>query len=248
MIMRSTQFLLLSLVLSVCLLCVGCASGMRRTPVAGPPADAVELVVFNDGFHSGILAPFDPDLRWLDASGDEVVKYPWMEVGFAADDWVNAHQGGCIAKTKLVINGSPGVLMLEFYPTAVRPPRNVGVEVRTWKITVSHESWIRMVAWLHEWTDLSIVRVRNPGETRWFAFSSKPWTIARNCNDFVIEWLRVGGLDSQWHLGYTAEGFRGQMDCIAAELSKSRVTVVGPLSTEPLSTEPLPPEPLPTKP
>lgn len=210
------------------LMSAGCASRMSRSPVAGPPADAVELVVFNDGFHSGILSPFAPDLLWLDESDDQIAKYPWMEVGFAADDWVNAHQGGCVAKTKLVISGSPGIMMLEHYPTPARPARNTGVPVRTWKLTVSRESWTRMVAWLHDWIDLSIIRVRHPNETRWFAFSTKKWTLQRNCNDFVIEWLRAGGIESGWHWGYTAEGFCGQMDCIEAELKKSGVTVIGP--------------------
>ena len=122
--------------------------------------------------------------------------------------------------------------MLEFYQTPLRPPRNLGVPVKTWKLRVSQESWTKMVQWLHGWTDLSIVRVRNPGETRWFAFSSKPWTIARNCNDFVIEWLRAGGIDSMWHWGYTAEGFCGQMDYIEASLTKANVTVVGSLPGE----------------
>lgn len=211
----------------------GCASGMRRTPVAGLSAQTVELLVFNDGFHSGIMAPFEPDLRWLDASDDGVQQYPWIEFGYAADDWVNASQSGCISKTKLAINGSPGILMLEFYPTFNRPPRNVGVPVKTWKLTVSRESWLQMVAALHEWTDLSIVRVRNSGEKRWFAFSTKRWTIARNCNDFVIECLRAGGIDSMWHLGYTADGFCRQMDYIEATLKKANVTVVGPLLSEP---------------
>ncbi len=222
--------------LLLCLLCMlgaGCASRMSRPPVSGTPIDAVELVVFNDGFHSGILAPFSPDLLWLDETVDEISAYPWLEVGFAADDWVNAHQGGCIAKTKLVVSGSPGIIMLQHHPTPVRPARDAGVTVHTWKLTVSRESWTRMVAFLHEWVDLSIIRVRHVGEPRWFAFSTKHWTIARNCNNFVIEWLRAGGIDSAWHWGYTAEGFCGQMACIEQALQKNHITVIGPLPVAP---------------
>lgn len=212
-------------VFALCALLAGCG-GLRQVPPAGISAGAIEVVVFNDGFHSGLLVPHCPELAWVDSQEDAIAVWPWLEVGFGADDWINAREGTSFSKTKLALTGSTGVLMLEHYQTLKRPDRDVGVPSQFWHLRFTPQAWSRMVAFLKPWSDTSIVRLRHGDETRFFIFSPMHWTITRNCHDFVFEWLAAGGLPTTWQMGYTSNWFRTKMDAIVQQLNEAHIDVI----------------------
>lgn len=207
---------------------------MRRLPPAGNADGATEVVVFNDGFHSGILVPHVPELAWLDSRNDAIAVWPWLEVGFGADDWVNARQGTSLSKTKLALAGSSGVLMLEHFQTLNRPDRDVGTATRYWHLRFTPAAWARMVEFLKPWADVTIVRLRHGEETRYFIFCPMHWGITRNCHDFVLEWLAAGGLPMTWQMGYTSAGFRSKMEAVAQQLHDAHIEVID-VGAEPAS-------------
>lgn len=224
-------------------LLAGCG-GLRQLPPAGLPAGAVEVVVFNDGFHSGLLVPHVPELAWLDTQDDAIAAWPWNEVGFGADDWVNAREGNSMSKTKLALTSSTGVLMLEHYQTIKRPDRDAGVASQFWHLRFTPAAWERMVAFLKPWADTSIVRLRHGDETRFFIFSPMHWSITRNCHDFVLEWLAAGGLPVTWQMGYTSNWFRNKMNAVVMQLNEAHIEVidVAPESKSPATPPPPPME------
>ena len=212
-------------IIALCTWLAGCG-GLRQLPPAGDPAGAVEVVVFNDGFHSGLLVPHCPELAWLDTQDDAIAAWPWIEVGFGADDWINAREGTSLSKTKLALTGSTGVLMLEHYQTIKRPDRDAGVASQFWHLRFTLKAWARMVAFLKPWVDTSIVRLRHGNETRFFIFSPIHWSITRNCHDFVLEWLAAGGLPVTWQMGYTSNWFRNKMSAVVGQLDEAHIEVI----------------------
>jgi len=218
-------FLRTLIILVVCLGLAGCG-GLRRLPSPGIATDAIEVVVFNDGFHSGLLVPNRPELNWLDTQDDAIAKWPWLEIGFGADDWINAQEGTSLSKTRLALMGSAGVLMLEHYQTPTRPDRNPGTPSKFWHLRFTPEAWARMVDFLKPWTDTSIVRLRQGDETRFFVFSPIQWTITQNCHDFVLDWLAAGGLPTVWQAGTTSDWFRLKIDEVVRQLQDGGISVV----------------------
>ena len=203
-------------VLAVILALSGC-SGLSRPLKPAASGAGHPLTVFSDGFHAGFLVPWSEDLRWLDLTDDDISRAATrVEIGFGADNWVAMQEPSSGATCSTALWGGPGVIMGALWPDEVRPPRASDQPVRFWRLSIDEAGWIRLKAYLHDWADLSIRRVRPAGTRQFFLFSNRRWMLHRNCNDFIIEGLRVAGVDSSWRLGYTASGFCAQMDAIVA--------------------------------
>ena len=217
-----------TLITLAALLLSGCA-GLARQPVqAVPSAGDVRIVVFNDGFHGGFLLPARAELAFLDPVTEGTpATWPWIEVGFGADAWIAAQDPGCCTATWLAFSRSEAVLMCERLPDERRQPRDADTPIHFWALTLSPESWRRLVDSIRLWVVDDLVQPRRPEQPRFMRFASRKWSSFRNCNDFVVENLDAAGLDLSWRAIYTSGVFRGIMDDAADELEETRTTVIG---------------------
>jgi hypothetical protein len=222
--LRPAHFLL-----SVCLVAVlgGCGQPLRSLPPAGLTAHH-QVVVFNDGSHSGLLLPWpDPDLVFLDPRNDDPPsRMPWLEIGFGADAWTRLGGGSSVA-ARLAFGSSAAVLMLRHQPGMFPMPRP-GVEPQLWKVDLDQAAWERLKAHLAAAVDRELSYPRKPGATDWVVFAVERWSIVHNCHDWTAGCLVVCGLDIDHPIGRTSSGFQEEITAISRQLAEAGITVIGP--------------------
>lgn len=218
----------LGCLLFAALLLSGCATGLARPARGAPVTDTdVTVVVFNDGFHSGLLVPRSPELADLDPQAEgPAVALPWLELGFGADAWVAAHDPGCCTATWLIFSRSPGVLMCEHLANPTRKPRDPNTTLHLWPLRFTAAAWQRLSTEIRTWVDTGLVQPRQPTQASFMRFSTKRWTSFRNCNDFVIETLAPAGLEMVWRPAYTVSGFAAVMEGVVTELERDGIKVI----------------------
>lgn len=206
----------------------GCATGLARPArgVVAAPTD-IEVVVFNDGFHSGLIVPLRPELVDLDPQkAGTAATLPWLELGFGADAWVATHDPGCCTATWLAFSRSAGVVMCEHLPEPTRKPRDAETPIRFWSLRFTEPAWQRLVAEVHTWAETGLVQPRQADKAVFMRYATKRWSSFHNCSDFVVETLAPAGLQIAWRPIYTIGGFAAVMDGVQRDLQRDGVTVI----------------------
>jgi hypothetical protein len=219
---RSPAPLLLAIVL---LLAAGCGQALRSLPPQGLTAHR-EIVVFSDGFHSGLLLPWpDPALAALDpATGDGPASLPWFEVGFGAAAWMLEAQPGCCTATGMVVCPVPGALAMRHHRDPAPLPRS-GAATRTWRLTVDADGWTALAAALR--ADRGPGEPRLPGNPALLCSSPRRWSVLANCHDWTVSRLRDAGLDLRDRTWRGNRDLVGDLDRAVVELAAAGRLVVG---------------------
>ncbi len=215
---------------ALALLLTACGPGrLERLPPAGLVA-ASQVLVFADGMHSGVVLDKTPAIAALDPQTEGVpAGYPFMEVGFAADEWIVAQEPGCCAKLSLAFGSSRGVLYLVQLPSFERPPREAGTPIRTWTLQLSAEARRRLEARIAGWVDGEApLLLRPPARTTTMRYVNRRWAVSHNCHDFTVDVLRAAGLELEIRSIYDNDRFADEMDEAVRQLAAGAITVVGP--------------------
>jgi hypothetical protein len=226
--MTRLPFVFLCAMAALCCL-TGCSRPLQTIPPAGLVA-ADRLLVFADGLHSGLVLSKSPSLATLDAQPEgPPVTLPFMEVGFAADEWIANESPGSGMKLRMAFGTSGGVLDLCHRAEMSRPARSPDIALRTWTLEVSAEGRQALDTFILAWRNASAPQMlRPPLRPTTFRFSTHRWSIFHNCHDFSVLALRAAGLDLTIKNLYTNDVFISQMDEALATLAASGITVIGP--------------------
>ncbi len=203
----------------------GCATLARPVVKADPSSDDVTITVFNDGFHSGFLVPIRD--RFVDLDTVQPPAGPVMEVGYAADAWVMRDNPNFWTMMTLAIQGGPGLLWCQYQAGYERPQRTEADPIRYWRFRLSRPAWQRFQNGILTWTDSALDRPRSVGHPTFIRFSPRSWSMANNCNDFVIDNLAAAGIDPGWRFGYTSGVFSHQLDEIQSWLRQEGIEAIG---------------------
>jgi hypothetical protein len=173
------------LVLCLALL-VGCAAPIR--PPGHP--DGV-VVVFADGFHSGIVlerADVPPRLLPL------VAEAPWVAVHFGEQRWISGEADGVLEALRLGLSGGGGGVQVDAIDWWVHDRGGTDTsEVRVWAFPVTRAELAGVRARLDFWIEPDAVRhPLRPGACWWPA--SRDWTLRTNCHDFTVDLLDGAGI------------------------------------------------------
>ncbi len=225
----------LAAILSCCILIiaglgsVGCT--WRRAPVDPPAPITLEVMVFNDGFHSGFIVPYDRLGLRLDLP--RVVRPPvaqarFVEVGFTERDWAlwidhtTGHVLGMLFRT------SPGGVALRWLPTRERSavddrPR----QVYRLALTARGEAAFRatVLDWLDP-TPPALVPVDDPAFV--LPASTRRYWLWRNCHDFTAEVLAAVGLPVQGSMVRTPSSFAVELERLFSAMEDFGLTRIEP--------------------
>lgn len=219
----------LSWLVLVCLLAsVGCA-GLSRLPPTGQPIHR-EILVFDDGFHSGLVLPKQDGLEALDPRKEgAAASLPFVEIGFGSDAWAAIEDPGCVFTTRLALLGGTGVLMCEHRSASTRPPRDDATPIRFWRLPLSAAGWQALVAAVQAEVDASVPALpRHPDRSFFLLPARNDWSLSRNCHCFTVTLLRRCGLPLAWRPWHSSAMLTRQLDAAMAELAAGGVAGVGP--------------------
>lgn len=210
-------------------LLAGCAGRLERLPPPNLP-ESERILVFADGLHSGVVVAMSPALADLDPQPEgPPAALPYLEVGFAADEWIAASEPGSGTKLRMAFGTSGGVLDLCHRAELARPPRSADIPLRTWIIPLSAEGRRRLDTCIRSWGNREAPQMlRPPARPTTFRFANRRWSIFHNCHDFTVEVLRAAGLELEVLSIYDNDRLAKQMDEAVRQMAEGSITVVGP--------------------
>jgi hypothetical protein len=210
-------------ILVVAVLLAGCG-GLRSLPPDGLPA-AGEVVVLVDHFHSVVILPGEamrPETR------GPVPFSRLVAVHFGEERWLTDPEVGAGHGCILAVAGGPGMVVMNPLPRvdptvmAMDPRRT-----RSWRFPISADGLAAMDARLRTtWLGGRVMEL--PDVDAYLVASPRPWTLGKNCHDFTVDLLRVGGLDLPAMPIVQAPGLAYRLDSAVAGLRRAGISVIGP--------------------
>lgn len=188
-VVRASVVRIAPLLAVVCLL-AGCAAHVARAPAA--PDDLI--VVFADGFHSGVLLPRDLVPARLQPHGAvDLQGWGWVVVHFGERRWILGEADSCLDAVRLAVLTGEGGVQVDVVPWWMHDRGGTDTEhERVWVFPASRGEIAGLLARLAEWLGPSGGGQIGPA-TCWWP-SSRAWTLARNCHDFTADLLAGAGI------------------------------------------------------
>ncbi len=182
--------------------------GCGDTARAERSTDAL-IIVFADGFHSGIIlerSETPPALLPPESST------PWVVVHFGERRWITGEADGCWDAIRLGVASGEGGVQVDCVPWWIHTrggtdPR----EQRVWVFPVSAAQVTGLRARLDSWNTPGGSRHDIRPGTCWWP-SSKPWELTGNCHDFTVDLLAGAGIHVDRPLIMVAGPLRAALD------------------------------------
>ncbi len=189
------------------LLLAGCGIESRPGPSAGPPDGLV--VVFADGFHSGIvLARVDSPVELLSTADAR----PWVAFHFGERRWITGEAGGVLDACRLGICAGDGGMQVDDLDWWVHDRGGTDrSQVRIWVFPASAADLEGVRTRLRAWVSPDATRIPLRPGTGWWA-SSHPWSVGGNCHDFTADILHGAGIEVARPPVMLAGGLRASLD------------------------------------
>lgn len=195
------------LLASILLLCAGCGDVARPARLVGAP-DGV-LVVFADGFHSGVI------LSRHEAPGELLPPHErrdWAAFHFGVRDWITGAAGGPVDAMLLAVHPGPGGMQVDGLDWWVHD--RGGTErsrLRVWAFPVSAGELAGARACLRAWVEPGAqAEALRPGSCWWPVVHD--WSLRNNCHDFTAAVLHAAGIDVARPWIMQAGGLRDALD------------------------------------
>lgn len=196
------------------LLLAGCA----RAPMAAPAAEAL-IVVFADGFHSGIvLARADVPAGLLPPQATR----PWVAIHFGERRWISGQADGLCDALRLGLSAGEGGVQVDSVAWWVHDRGGTDpARVRVWAFPVARRSLEALTARLDSWIEPEAVQAQlRPGSAWWP--SRRAWTLRTNCHDFTADLLSAAGIPVSTPPIMLAEPLRHALDRAWSEADAGR--------------------------
>lgn len=222
------------------LLLAGCSTLRTMPPKDLTPAH--QIIVFSDGFHTGLMldkaslpADFDPH------PDDAIAARPFITVHFGEERWTSGADNSWAHAVGLVFIPGNGVVQSDHTRRDLSDVPGLEMEkLRTWVFKVNQAGNERMVARLQKEWMTGIVMTRREGEASSLYLSPQSWSVFNSCHDFTVDMLRAAGLDLRGRWLYLAGGVCTDLNDAETELRAAGITVIG---VEPSSVPPAPQPP-----
>lgn len=195
-----------------------------RVP-SDPAHPAATVTVFNDGFHSGFIVPYD-DLPF-ELSTAEGKKPPFVEVGFSEWKWgmnfdrTNSHA------LRLVFWPSPGVVMVSYLADE---RRNADTLVPRIAFAIPLDAaqkqafYDELLAWIDP-RKPALYTTSGERPTHFLA-STHSYMLQSNCHDFTAHMLRVIGIPVPRTLARTPARFTRELKLMVFEAREAGWPIV----------------------
>lgn len=218
----------MSLLMCVALLAAsGCAT-VRTMPPAGLHADH-QLVVFTDGFHSGVVLDKAALPTALDPhTGDEPASWPQQTLHFGEEKWTAGYDNSMLHALGLVFFPGEGVVQSDHTRNGLVdvPGLELG-KLRMWIFPVNQAGIDALVSDLQNNWMTGVVMPREPGTPSTLYPAAHSWSVYHNCHDFTLDMLRSAGLDLRGRWLYLAGGLTTDLDQATKEMARAGITVIG---------------------
>lgn len=200
-----------ALVLPLLLLLGACAPGAGR---AAAPVPAGVLVVFADGFHSGvILARGDSPPELLPPGAAR----PWTAFHFGERGFITGAEAGAADAARLGLVGGPGGMQVDALGWWVHDRGGTDrARVRVWAFPATAAELDGVRARLRGWVDPAAAAEPLAPGSAWLP-SRRRWTLATNCHDFTADILAGAGIRLRGAPIRLAGGLRQALDEAWAE-------------------------------
>lgn len=170
------------------LMLCGCSS----RAVVEPIPTSVEIAVFNDGFHSGLLIPRDSFALEVHSNfTDKSLSY--VEVGFSDWQWITGQDRSPKHISRLLILPGDGALIVKLKEvpdiTSLKDSRCFAFSIK-----IDQETLDKINAEIIRWIDLrrpGVASKQDPGAH--YFHSTKPYLLSGNCHDFTAQLLQSTG-------------------------------------------------------
>ncbi|MBA3708724.1 MAG: DUF2459 domain-containing protein [Planctomycetes bacterium] len=206
----------------------GCMASSRRTRAADEPA-VMTLTVFEDGFHSGFIVPYQGLPIELDRQrGSDRVPMDYVEISYGDAAWLQDLDRSLLHGLRITVATGDGMFLMINHPfPACEGPD--GVNARYWDIPLTAAGRDAFVAALDSWLDRSRAYVRPPDDPMFLFDSTHRYQLFGNCHDFTIAGLKAIGFPWNGHSIIATSGCMNQALTDGVErLRRSGITALGP--------------------
>ncbi len=190
--------------LFLCVMLAGCAASNRP-----PESSEGVVVVFADGFHSGIIlerAEVPPRLL------PPLAEAPWVAVHFGEQHWISGEAGGVLDALRLGLSWGDGGVQVDAIDWWVHDRGGTDTrQVRVWVFPVSRTELVGLRARLDSWVGPGAVcHPIGPSACWWPA--TRDWTLRTNCHDFTVDLLDGAGIRLERPPVWQASPLRAALD------------------------------------
>ncbi len=207
---------------------VGCGARSVHIP-RSDPEPAMTLTVFDDGFHSGFILPYDgmPIVLDRERAQAQPPLPPFVEIGFGEARWLQGLDRSFLHAVRLGVWPADGMIMMVNLPERIRTDAEAA-HTRYWELQLTVAGKRAVYAEFDRWIDRRRVYVRPANDPQFFYESTHRYTVFRNCHDFTLAILRAAcfPLGSRW---VTSSGsFDRQMSRGVELLQAAGIHAIGP--------------------
>jgi hypothetical protein len=220
----------LGLVVVLGWLLVGCSALTRHPPAARGPTH--QLTVFCDDFHSGLIvaaAEVDPQISQV---AGPAADWPLLTIHFGERRTMLDPTVGYLHFASLAVAPGPGLVQIDRHPTLSPATwRYLGVDqerVRLYRFSVDAAGWQAWQDCLREQWITGEPLAKTPDDPTTYWPSRRDWSIADNCHDFTLSFVRAAGLPLQQRWYYGARQMHLDLPRAQAELTAAGITALSP--------------------
>ncbi|MBA2480314.1 MAG: DUF2459 domain-containing protein [Planctomycetes bacterium] len=187
------------------------------------------ITVFNDGFHSGFIVPYDGMPIELDRQrGSDRVAMDYVEISYGEASWLQDLDRSALHAMRLIAISGDGMFMMVNHPLpACEGPE--ALRTRYWDLPVTAAGRDAFYAALDVWLDRTRTYVRPPDDPMFLYPSTHRYSVFANCHDFTIAGLKAMGFP--WHgqgLIATSGGMTAAIRAGVLRLRRKGAVAIGP--------------------
>ncbi len=203
------------------LVLAGCWPDARPRPMTTDETAPAEILVFSDGFHSGLIVPeaICP-VRFADDPVPDR-QADWVEIGFSDYDWATWHTRSNTHILRLLVVPARGSIVVHYTggphraPGVLAPRRIVRLPLTPVGVTVLRD-------YLAETMDVAGgVLKSSEFPNYWLVPSVCDYQLTWNCHDYTARALRRVGCPMRHDLFRTATSLEGELATLAERLQEA---------------------------
>jgi hypothetical protein len=213
------------------LVLLGGCSSLTRLPPPGAQG-VVEVLVFCDSFHSGLVVPAAAVTSGLSVVGGRPVDWPWLTIHYGERGTMLDPTTGCVHWSRLAVDPMPGLVQVDRHPV-IGPAawHYLGVDgttVKLYRFTVDAAGWQALQDRLRTtWIEGPHVPKSESDPTTYWP-CPRDWALHDNCHDFTLDLLRAAGLPLRSRPIVGARQMRIDLDRAEEVLAQAGITVLSP--------------------
>jgi hypothetical protein len=209
-LMRLSAFLPATAFLAAAALLVACTTA-RTGPLPTTGADGVPVVIFCDGFHSGLLIAKADWPGVLDPAPEGAPNSTSWSVHFGEMAWMRGEATDDLHALSLFVRPQPGGVQVNHTDGLMVVPLGEA-QLRTWTVRLPRSGIVAMEHRLRERWITRAYDPRLPGEAALLWVSPLDWSIGTNCHDFTVDLLIAGGIPLRRRMLTLAGGLSEDLD------------------------------------